>query len=127
MRIAFFETQKGVMKAAYSLTAVVAGLMLAQATLGLAFRTQYRDVEWIAVGLCDLGDRRRSSVLYLLVLAVNSIIAVARGMTEGAGEIPLWAVLAAMTWAATLLLFAHAEPRPSHSQTHESTNLFLEV
>jgi hypothetical protein len=62
MRIAFFENQKGVMKAVYSLTAVVMGLMLAQATLGLAFRTQYRDVEWIAVGLCDLGDRRRSSV-----------------------------------------------------------------
>ena len=35
------------MKAAYRLTVVVAGLMLAQAALGLAFRQHYLDVDWI--------------------------------------------------------------------------------
>ena len=35
------------MKAAYRLTVVVAGLMLAQAALGLAFRHHYLDVDWI--------------------------------------------------------------------------------
>jgi hypothetical protein len=34
-------------KAAYGLTMVVAGLMLAQAALGLAFRDYYLDVDWI--------------------------------------------------------------------------------
>jgi hypothetical protein len=38
----------GAMKAACRLTVVVAGLMLAQAALGVTFRAQYRDVEWIA-------------------------------------------------------------------------------
>ena len=36
------------MKAAYRLTMVVAGLMLAQSALGLVFRERYLDVEWIA-------------------------------------------------------------------------------
>ena len=36
------------MKAAWRLAAVLGGLMLAQAGLGLVFREQYRDVEWIA-------------------------------------------------------------------------------
>lgn len=48
--------------------------------------------------------------LYLLVLANNSIIAVARGVAEGLGEIPMWGGLAAMTAAATLLL-ANADGR----------------
>jgi hypothetical protein len=49
--------------------------------------------------------------LYLFVLSVNSIIAVARGLAEGAGEIPMWGTLAVMTTAATVLLFGHAGER----------------
>ena len=49
--------------------------------------------------------------LYLLVLTINSIIAVARGLAEGAGEMPMWGGLAAMTAAATLLLLGNADGR----------------
>jgi hypothetical protein len=49
--------------------------------------------------------------LYLLVLTINSIIAVARGLAEGAGEMPMWGALAAMTAAATLLLVGNADGR----------------
>jgi hypothetical protein len=49
--------------------------------------------------------------LYLLVLTINSSIAVARGLTEGPGEMPMWGGLAAMTTAATLLLVGNADGR----------------
>jgi hypothetical protein len=49
--------------------------------------------------------------LYLLVLTINSIIAVARGLTAGPGEMPIWGGLAAMTTAATLLLLENADGR----------------
>lgn len=47
--------------------------------------------------------------LYLLVLTINSGIAVARGLTKGPGEMPMWGGLAAMTAMATLLLLANAD------------------
>jgi hypothetical protein len=49
--------------------------------------------------------------LYLLVLSINSIIFVVRGLAQPPGEIPLWGGLAAATSAATLLLLAHAGRR----------------
>jgi len=49
--------------------------------------------------------------LYLLVLTINSIIFVARGLAESPGEIPLWSSLAATTSAATLWLLGHAGRR----------------
>jgi len=49
--------------------------------------------------------------LYLLVLTVNSIIAVARGLTAIPGEVPMWGAIAAMTTAATLLLLGNADGR----------------
>lgn len=45
--------------------------------------------------------------LYLLVLAINSAVAVFRGLAVAPGEIPIWGSLAATTSAATLLLFAN--------------------
>ena len=49
--------------------------------------------------------------LYLLVLTVNSIIAIAHGRMQGAGELPMWGGLAAMTAAATLLLLGNVDGR----------------
>lgn len=49
--------------------------------------------------------------LYLIVLSVNSIIFVARGVSAPPGEIAIWVTLAATTVAATLGLFAHVDPR----------------
>ena len=49
--------------------------------------------------------------LYLIVLSINSIIIVARGLSRAPGEIADWSSLAAATTAATLLLFDRAERR----------------
>ena len=49
--------------------------------------------------------------LYLLVLAINSSMAVARGVAEWPGEIPMWGGLATMTSAATFLLLANVVGR----------------
>jgi hypothetical protein len=49
--------------------------------------------------------------LYLLVLSINSIIFVARGLADWPGEAPLWVGLAAVTTAITSLLFAHVGGR----------------
>jgi hypothetical protein len=44
--------------------------------------------------------------LYLLVLSVNSIVIVHRGLAEAPGEFPIWAVLAASTTASAVRLLA---------------------
>jgi hypothetical protein len=49
------------------------------------------------------------ATLYLLVLSVNSIVAIARGLTSAPGELPLWALLMILTLAMTLLLFHNVE------------------
>ena len=46
--------------------------------------------------------------LYLLVLSVNSVIAIHRGLAETPGELPMWGSLAILTSAATLLLLVNA-------------------
>jgi hypothetical protein len=51
---------------------------------------------------------RGQGSLYLLVLASNSSIAVARGVAEWPGEIPLWGGLATMMTAATIMLLVNA-------------------
>jgi hypothetical protein len=50
--------------------------------------------------------------LYLIVLSINSIIFVARGLSEPPGEIAVWSSLAATTITATVVFFVHAERRP---------------
>jgi hypothetical protein len=57
------------MKAAWSLTATLGGLMLAQAVLGLVFREQYRDVEWIAATW--LGNDWATLTIALPLLAAS--------------------------------------------------------
>lgn len=47
------------------------------------------------------------STLYLLVLSVNSFIAVQRGTADAPGEIPIWGTLAILTAAATVLLLVN--------------------
>jgi len=46
--------------------------------------------------------------LYLLVLSINSVVEVLRGLGEAPRELPLWGTLAATTAAVTLLLLANA-------------------
>jgi hypothetical protein len=42
--------------------------------------------------------------LYLLVLSLNSAVAIIRGTVEGPGELPVWVTLLLPTTAATALL-----------------------
>jgi len=42
--------------------------------------------------------------LYLLVLSVNSMIAIHRGFAASPGELPIWAPLTALMWSVALLL-----------------------
>jgi hypothetical protein len=44
--------------------------------------------------------------LYLLVLTVNAAIAIARGLADAPGELPLWALLFIATGTVTVALFA---------------------
>ena len=47
--------------------------------------------------------------LYLLVLSVNSLVAIQRGLAEAPGELPVWGTLATFTTAATLVLLANVQ------------------
>jgi hypothetical protein len=58
------------------------------------------------------------SSLYLLVLGVNSVVAVARGLSPAPGELPLWGPLAVATAAATAVLLTRAHHR-GHGQRRE--------
>jgi len=49
--------------------------------------------------------------LYLLVLSLNSLIAIERGLVTAPGELPVWAALAFTTLAATVSLLAYARDR----------------
>jgi branched-subunit amino acid transport protein AzlD len=48
--------------------------------------------------------------LYLLVLSVNSMVAIHRGFAAWPGELPIWAPLSALTWLAALLLVLNISP-----------------
>jgi hypothetical protein len=49
--------------------------------------------------------------LYLLVLSINSAVAILRGLAEAPGELPLWGTLAVITAAVTFLLLANVRDR----------------
>jgi hypothetical protein len=60
--------------------------------------------------------------LYLLVLSVNSIIAIHRGLAETPGELPMWGSLAILTSAATLLLLVNARTDRSRFASRRMCN-----
>lgn len=49
--------------------------------------------------------------LYLMVLSVNSVVAIQRGLVAAPGELPVWGVLAIPTAAAAAVLLRHAPGR----------------
>lgn len=49
------------------------------------------------------------SSLYLLLLALNSLLFIQRGMVEAPGELPMWGTLAVATLAATAALLANVQ------------------
>lgn len=58
--------------------------------------------------------------LYLLILSINSGIAVHRGLVDSPGELPIWVPLTVCTTAATLLLFVYCS-RPVAASSGAST------
>ena len=53
--------------------------------------------------------------LYLVVLSVNSLIAILRDLAQAPGEVPIWGTLAILSAVATLLLLANAQSERGHS------------
>jgi hypothetical protein len=51
------------------------------------------------------------AALYLLVLSVNSVVAISRGLVRAPGELPLWGVLTVLTVGATGLLLVNERER----------------
>ena len=51
--------------------------------------------------------------LYLLVLSVNSAIAIHRGLTNAPGELPIWGTVAAVTGSVALVLLANIRCDPA--------------
>ena len=51
------------------------------------------------------------AAIYLLVLSVNSMIAIRRGRTASPGELPIWVPLTVLTWLVALLLLNRASRR----------------
>lgn len=54
--------------------------------------------------------------LYLLVLSVNSTIAIHRGLAAFPGELPVWVPLMVLTWLVALLLLKEAPRRDASSR-----------
>jgi len=48
--------------------------------------------------------------LYLMVLSVNACVAIARGLVQAPGELPVWGTLALLTTAAAFVLLSHVRP-----------------
>jgi hypothetical protein len=55
--------------------------------------------------------------LYLMVLSVNSIVAIDRGFAKAPGELPVWAPLALLTTIAVALLLQHVQDHHSDGGT----------
>jgi hypothetical protein len=58
--------------------------------------------------------------LYLLVLLVNSAVAILRGLVEAPGELPIWGVLAISTSTATAILLRNVQ-REQHNSPRSHT------
>jgi hypothetical protein len=61
--------------------------------------------------------------IYLLVLCVNSAVAVRRGLAEPPGELPVWGTLIVATLAATLVLVGHVRDRPPDQPVRHSVGI----
>ncbi len=78
-------------------------LTLMVPVLGLGGYLLFRRKAW-GYTIASLAGVQAS--LYLLVLSVNSVVAMQRGL-PGATELPIWGALLGMTVTATLVLFAN--------------------
>jgi hypothetical protein len=54
--------------------------------------------------------------LYLVVLSVNSVVAIRRGLAEPPGELPIWGSLGMVVTVVALVLLAHVQHVPAQSR-----------
>ena len=85
---------------------LVAGLDISLMATGLTFGGVFlwRRKAW---GYVVAAIASIQASLYLLVLSVNSIVGIHRGLTNAPGEVPMWGTLAVFTTAVTLLLLTN--------------------
>jgi hypothetical protein len=76
---------------------MVTGLMFGGALL-------WRRNSW---GYIVAGVAGIQASLYLLVLSINSIVAIHRGLVKAPGELPMWGTLGLATVVVTLILMAN--------------------
>jgi hypothetical protein len=81
-------------------------LMVPALTIGGTLLWQRRAWGYVISALAGV-----QASLYLLVLTVNAILFVLRGLSEGPGEIPMWGTLFTMTSAATVVLLRNTNHR----------------
>ncbi len=56
--------------------------------------------------------------LYLIVLTLNSVIAITRGLVAAPGELPIWGTLAVLTTVATVLLLGNSSGARARLTSH---------
>ena len=78
-------------------------LSLMVPTLGIGGVLLWRRRPW---GLVISAIASVQAALYLLVLSVNSVVSIDRGLTNGSGELPIWGTLTLITGTVALGLFA---------------------
>ena len=78
-------------------------LSLMVPTLGIGGVLLWRRRPW---GLVISAIASVQAALYLLVLSVNSVVSIHRGLTNGPGELPIWGTLTLITGTVALGLFA---------------------
>ena len=78
-------------------------LSLMVPTLGIGGVLLWRRRPW---GLVIAAIASVQAALYLLVLSVNSVVSIHRGLTNAPGELPIWGTLTLITGTVALGLFA---------------------
>ena len=78
-------------------------LMVPALTSGGALLWQRRPWGYVIAAIAGIQGS-----LYLLVLSVNAVVLISRGLSAPPGELPIWGTLLVITATATLLLLRHA-------------------
>jgi hypothetical protein len=90
-------------------------LTLMVPALGLGGYLLFRRRPW---GYVISASAAVQASLYLLVLSVNSVVAIRRGLAEAPGELPLWGALLVLTTAATTVLLACVRTESPKARAH---------
>ena len=78
-------------------------LMVPALTSGGALLWQRRPWGYVIAAIAGIQGS-----LYLLVLSVNAVVLISRGLSAPPGELPIWGTLLVITATGTLLLLGHA-------------------